>query len=238
VFILAGISFFSPRVGFVCSSIASYEVALASGSVATASASTCPDLWRALKGGSNNFGIVTRFKARTIPVPGYGVAGCICRLSRPTLAAAHAAYEDVIPSLERAKPRVACGRLLFSNHVFQPLLPTWARKGYPNTFRFDDQTGEPLVVVAITGLWENASDEDLRRGVTRQAIEKMEAFAESNHTAHRYRYPNYCSDWQKPFGSYGEENLKFLRDISKKYEPDGLFKKGCSGALKLGSVDN
>ena len=62
-----GLSFFSPRFGLVCSNIVSYEVVLASGSVTTASASANPDLWRALKGGSNNFGIVSRFTARSFP---------------------------------------------------------------------------------------------------------------------------------------------------------------------------
>ncbi|SLM38048.1 fad binding domain protein [Lasallia pustulata] len=62
-----GLSFFSPRFGLVCSNILSYELVLASGFVTTASASTNPDLWRALKGGSNNFGIVTRFTARSFP---------------------------------------------------------------------------------------------------------------------------------------------------------------------------
>ncbi|KAA6408168.1 MAG: FAD binding domain [Lasallia pustulata] len=62
-----GLSFFPPRFGLVCSNILSYELVLASGFVTTASASTNPDLWRALKGGSNNFGIVTRFTARSFP---------------------------------------------------------------------------------------------------------------------------------------------------------------------------
>ncbi|KAJ4286983.1 hypothetical protein N0V90_012864 [Kalmusia sp. IMI 367209] len=44
-----------------------YEIVLASGSIATASATTNPDLWRALKGGGNNFGVVTRFTARSFP---------------------------------------------------------------------------------------------------------------------------------------------------------------------------
>jgi hypothetical protein len=62
-----GLSFFSPRFRLVCSNILSYEIVLASGNVITASASNNPDLWRALKGGSNNFGIVTRFTARCFP---------------------------------------------------------------------------------------------------------------------------------------------------------------------------
>lgn len=62
-----GLSFFSPRVGFVCNNILSYEIVLANGTLATASETVNPGLWRALKGGSNNFGIVTKFVARSFP---------------------------------------------------------------------------------------------------------------------------------------------------------------------------
>ncbi|KAF2830916.1 FAD-binding domain-containing protein [Ophiobolus disseminans] len=62
-----GLSFFSPRYGMVCSNIIEYEVALADGCVVKASETSFPDLWRVLKGGGNNFGIVTRFTARAFP---------------------------------------------------------------------------------------------------------------------------------------------------------------------------
>lgn len=56
-----GISFFSPRKGLVCDNVLSYEIVLHDSSVVHASQETYPDLWLALKGGSNNFGIVTSF---------------------------------------------------------------------------------------------------------------------------------------------------------------------------------
>ncbi|KAM0136411.1 hypothetical protein ACHAP3_004641 [Botrytis cinerea] len=59
------LSFFFPKFGLVCSKIIRYDIILASGSLTTASATQNPDLWRALKAGSNNFGIVTRFTARS-----------------------------------------------------------------------------------------------------------------------------------------------------------------------------
>jgi hypothetical protein len=62
-----GLSFFSPRYGFVCSNILEYEIVLADGSIVTASETSKSEIWRALKGGSNNFGIVTRFTARSFP---------------------------------------------------------------------------------------------------------------------------------------------------------------------------
>ncbi|KAI9750569.1 MAG: methionyl-tRNA synthetase [Chaenotheca gracillima] len=61
-----GISFFSGQYGFVCDNVENYEVVLASGKVVNVNTKENHDLWLALKGGSNNFGIVTRFDVKTI----------------------------------------------------------------------------------------------------------------------------------------------------------------------------
>lgn len=53
-----------------------YEVVLASGEVVNATASSYPDIWLALKGGSNNFGIVTHFDVATYP-QGHMLGGVI-----------------------------------------------------------------------------------------------------------------------------------------------------------------
>ncbi|KAI1086691.1 FAD binding domain-containing protein [Rostrohypoxylon terebratum] len=62
-----GNSFFSGRMGFGCDSVINFEVVLANGTIVNANNSTNPDLWRALKGGGSNFGIVTRFDMEAIP---------------------------------------------------------------------------------------------------------------------------------------------------------------------------
>ncbi|KAL8657424.1 MAG: hypothetical protein Q9226_001938 [Calogaya cf. arnoldii] len=59
-----GISYFSGRFGFVCDSVVNYELVLPYGKVINVNAST-PNLFKALKGGSNNFGVVTRFDMKT-----------------------------------------------------------------------------------------------------------------------------------------------------------------------------
>ena len=66
-FHIGGISFFSPQVGMVCDNILEYEIVLANSTILRASESENGDLWKSLKGGSGNFGIVTRFIARTFP---------------------------------------------------------------------------------------------------------------------------------------------------------------------------
>lgn len=55
-----GISYFGPRNGWTCDTVQNYEVVLANGTISNANKNENPDLFWALHGGSNNFGIVTR----------------------------------------------------------------------------------------------------------------------------------------------------------------------------------
>lgn len=62
-----GISFFSGRYGWACDNVNNYEVVFADGTIRDVSYTTYPDLYFALRGGGNNFGIVTRFDLVTFP---------------------------------------------------------------------------------------------------------------------------------------------------------------------------
>lgn len=70
-----GISFFSPQVGFTCDTVTNFQVVLADGQLLEANDNSHPDLFRALKGGMNNFGVVTRIDYKTLPLPGGEVLG-------------------------------------------------------------------------------------------------------------------------------------------------------------------
>jgi len=60
-----GISFFSPRYGFTCDTIVNFEVVLANGAIVNTNTQHNSDLLHALRGGSNNFGVVTRVDLKT-----------------------------------------------------------------------------------------------------------------------------------------------------------------------------
>ncbi|KAI1774390.1 putative FAD-binding oxidoreductase [Hypoxylon cercidicola] len=63
-----GLSYLADLYGFVCDNVVNYEVVTARGSVVNANAESNPDLFWALKGGANNFGIVTKFTLKTYPI--------------------------------------------------------------------------------------------------------------------------------------------------------------------------
>ncbi|KAF7192288.1 putative FAD-linked oxidoreductase [Pseudocercospora fuligena] len=53
-----GISFFANKFGWAIDNIISFEVVLADGRIVEASPQNHPDLYKALRGGGGNFGIV------------------------------------------------------------------------------------------------------------------------------------------------------------------------------------
>lgn len=121
--------------------------------------------------------------------------------------------------------------------VLQPLLPDWVRKGDANPLGLHNGTHEPLVIVSFTVNWVERRDDEFVETTTRRTVEQIDAVAAANKTGHRYRYLNYCAEWQRPFEGYGEENLRFMQGVSRRYDPEGLFQKGCIGGFKLDIED-
>ncbi|KAJ5689063.1 FAD-binding domain-containing protein [Penicillium macrosclerotiorum] len=340
---LGGISFFTPRYGLACSNTISYEVVLASGEIVTATATSHSDLWRALKGGSNNFGIVTRFTMRCFPnskiwgghiyapksqstkglmllhenlklmdpsisgkkVDPYASGPIACLGYVQTLGiwlfSVHLAYTDVskestelnkrpafwensgflnlwrywnnlkVRTVSSAIIQIGSGTFsgkrnsfgtttikndintiigardifeaakgsflkvkgIFWGMIMQPLLPSWVGKGDPNMAGIHENE-ESLIIVSLSVSWVEAKDDELVYKVIREILDQVDDIAATNGAGHLYRYINYCEKWQKPLEGYGQDNLQFLRSVSKVYDPDGLFQKGCTGGFKLG----
>lgn len=70
----AGLSFFGNRDGLTVDNVLNFEVVLANGTVVETSTTEHAGLHQALKGGGNNFGVVTRINMATVRTPG-GVYG-------------------------------------------------------------------------------------------------------------------------------------------------------------------
>lgn len=60
-----GVSFYNAQYGWACDNVINYEVVLPDGKIVQANSATNSDLFLALKGGSSNFGIVTKFTLKT-----------------------------------------------------------------------------------------------------------------------------------------------------------------------------
>ncbi|KAI0832164.1 putative FAD-binding oxidoreductase [Hypoxylon sp. FL0890] len=63
-----GLSWFTDLYGLACDNVVNMQVILADGSIVNANTKENKDLFWALKGGANNFGIVTKFTVTTYPL--------------------------------------------------------------------------------------------------------------------------------------------------------------------------
>ncbi|KAJ5834223.1 hypothetical protein N7447_000249 [Penicillium robsamsonii] len=67
--LIGGFHYFNNKYGYAMDNVVTYDVVLGNGTQITVNKTSHTDLFWALKGGANNFGIVTRFELKTYAVP-------------------------------------------------------------------------------------------------------------------------------------------------------------------------
>ncbi|RDW88449.1 hypothetical protein BP6252_00481 [Coleophoma cylindrospora] len=67
--LIGGFHYLNNKYGMAMDSVTSYDVVLGNGTQVVANSTSNPDLFWALKGGANNYGIVTKFTMKTYPIP-------------------------------------------------------------------------------------------------------------------------------------------------------------------------
>lgn len=91
----------------------------------------------------------------------------------------------------------------------------------------------PLVNVLLLTYWTDKSDDERVIAFMQRALRRIEQNADARGQLVPYIYWNYAFSHQKALQSYGEGNVQKLQEVSKKYDPRGLFQKGCPGGFKL-----
>ena len=123
--------------------------------------------------------------------------------------------------------------------IFQPIPPAITSKSLArggNVMGLSADT-DALVLTLLVVMWDKESDDDLLNSEARQLIDEVDAAAEAFGVASRYKYLNYADRSQDPIAGYGSESQHLLQHISRKYDPHGVFQRGCPGGFKVFSSD-
>lgn len=91
----------------------------------------------------------------------------------------------------------------------------------------------PLVSILLLNWWKDQADDDVVIKTFRGVLEKIDEHAAAQGTGVAYKYMNYAYDFQDPIASYGAESHQVLREVSRKYDAEGLFQKGVPGGFKI-----
>ncbi|KAL4931415.1 FAD-binding oxidoreductase [Aspergillus undulatus] len=324
-----GKTFYTCRVGWGCDQIVNYEVVLADGSIVNANSETNPDLFRAVKGGGNNFGIMTRFDMVTFPAKNiWNATQKISKqhtaevvealihfeknlsatpndhilvmwtyipkaedhiivmdlvnldgqedaetlggfLSIPgqrddyTTSVATKLETFIVPSgrhdtwftltfkadariilkasevfealIETVKTQIP-DHNFSSQMVLQPLAASFAQHSVArggNMLGTERIKDDCIILVWALEVATAELNETVGRPALRVAIDEIESFAKSVDGDVDFRYLNYCDGSQDPITRYGEENVRKMREVSQRVDPDGVFQRRVPGGFKI-----
>ena len=99
-----------------------------------------------------------------------------------------------------------------------------------------DPADGPLFVILINPTWDLPENDEQVYGAVEDLIQKFKKTASEKGLLHRYIFTNYGYHKEDVLAGYGEESAKKLREVSKKYDPDGVFQKAVPGGFKLPKV--
>jgi len=73
--------------------------------------------------------------------------------------------------------------------------------------------------------WTSNADDDVARSQMSQLIEELAAAARSRGLLLDFLFQNDASYTQNTLRSYGNESLRYLKEMAQKYDPEGVFQK-------------
>ncbi|KAI1259890.1 hypothetical protein F5Y18DRAFT_432862 [Xylariaceae sp. FL1019] len=88
-------------------------------------------------------------------------------------------------------------------------------------------------VCTLLTYWADEKDDKLIYDMMKSTVERVRSMTVEHQTALDFIYLNYAADFQDPIGSHGAENKEKLQDVSRRYDPEGLFQKRVPGGFKL-----
>ena len=91
----------------------------------------------------------------------------------------------------------------------------------------------PLVLCLLEIAWAQPGDDQYINNMAKTLISRIEQATKAAHLFNRYKYLNYAANFQDPIGSYGVVSKINLQQISKKYDPNGVFQISVPGGFKL-----
>ncbi|KAI0393087.1 putative FAD-binding oxidoreductase [Xylariaceae sp. FL0594] len=324
----SGLSHLTDLYGLVCDNIISYEVILADGRVVEASTRSHPDLFWALKGGSNNFGIVTNFVAKTYSIyHGWGGIQVFTPDQMPLLLQALYKYQttpdkdpyanlfiNLVPTngslvlsliylkpVERPPAYAPFYALtpvyeqtdFMTLHQLMALFPptslprwSWYTQGFtPQADLYDElaslwttapelstvssvQAGTLIAAIhpisasavlaqasgnsggswsgnalglrpvnqtwwTLTAGWYKAEDDATVYGALESLSDKIRAAADAAGASLDYIFMNEANSKQKVVASYGDANVRRLREVQRVYDPQQVFQRLVPGGQKL-----
>lgn len=122
--------------------------------------------------------------------------------------------------------------------LFQPLPRIYGQRSAEaggNIMGVEEQPSDGLLFVAVA-MVKTPDLQTLVYPKIKAWVEAVHSFAETIDGNLDWVYLNYADASQDPLASYGTENMKTMREVAAKYDPQRVFQELCPGGFKLAGV--
>lgn len=92
------------------------------------------------------------------------------------------------------------------------------------------------IMLMLALLWEDEAEDDANRALMSAIMSNVTTHTQKVDAYRPWLYVNYAYEDEDPIGSYGPENVEYLKKVSKKYDPGQTFQKLVPGGWKLGDA--
>lgn len=97
-----------------------------------------------------------------------------------------------------------------------------------------DRSNDDLVNLLFTLSWRLPLDNSRVETALKTLEGSITSLAKQQGIFNEFIYLNYGAEWQDPIKGYGDANVQYLREQSRRYDPSGVFQKAMPGGFKLG----
>jgi hypothetical protein len=122
-------------------------------------------------------------------------------------------------------------------YLFTPFPTLFSSHGIgKNVFGLEKSHTEDSIVFCIQATTPDGSLTELLKEKVAAAGDDIDAYAKATRQDTPWRFINYAGPHQNPIATYGEENVRFLKEVAAKYDPGEFFQHGVPGGWKLKDV--
>jgi len=118
---------------------------------------------------------------------------------------------------------------------FQPLPSIIGKRGIKkggNIFGVDKLKDNAIVLLGSLAV-NGVDQEAMGRKKMLKWKDAVEKYSRSIGAFVDYRYMNYADSSQDVLASYGKENVQKMFEVSRRYDPEGIFQKRVPGGFKI-----
>ena len=91
----------------------------------------------------------------------------------------------------------------------------------------------PFKVVLYSALWANASANTLVEQAVKEIETNVTSLAKDAGLNRKFLYMAYANKGQGVIQSYGQSNVQALREVSRRFDPTGIFQRKVPGGFKI-----